>query len=93
VRRAGSAAIDLAYVASGRLDGFWEFGLNPWDMAAGILIVNEAGGRCSDMKDGPVDLRGPHVLADNGAIHGELIGLFSEIFRGQYRWPMVEMPR
>src|SRR5213079_3619409 len=63
VRRTGSAAIDLAYVACGRLDGFWEFGLNPWDMAAGILIVNEAGGRCSDMKGGPVDLRGPHLLA------------------------------
>lgn len=93
VRRAGSAAIDLAYVACGRLDGFWEFGLNPWDMAAGILIVNEAGGRCSNMKDGPVDLRGPHLLADNDAIHGELISLFAEVFRGEYRWPMVEMQR
>src|SRR5713226_7306202 len=49
VRRTGSAAIDLAYVASGRLDAFWEFGLNPWDMAAGILLVSEAGGRVSDM--------------------------------------------
>ena len=93
VRRAGSAALDLAYVASGRLDGFWEFGLNPWDMAAGILIVNEAGGRCSDMKGGPVDLRGPHLLADNAAIHPELVGLFGEIFRGEYRWPLVEMPK
>ena len=52
VRRAGSAALDLAYVASGRLDGFWEFGLNPWDMAAGILLITEAGGKCSDMQAG-----------------------------------------
>src|ERR1700687_1956010 len=53
VRRAGSAALDLAYVACGRLDGFWEFGLNPWDMAAGILLITEAGGKGSDMKGRP----------------------------------------
>jgi myo-inositol-1(or 4)-monophosphatase len=88
VRRAGSAALDLAYVASGRLDGFWEFGLNPWDMAAGILLITEAGGKCSDMKDGPVDLRGPHLLADNGLVHGQIIDLFAEIFRGEYRHPI-----
>src|SRR5580692_4903842 len=69
VRRAGSAALDLAYVASGRLDAFWEFGLKPWDMAAGILLVGEAGGKCSDMRGGPVALRNPHLLADNGTIH------------------------
>jgi len=91
VRRAGSAAIDLAYVACGRYDAFWEFGLNPWDMAAGILLVNEAGGKCSDMKGGPVDLRGPHILTDNAAIHDELVSLFAEIFRGQYRHPMPEI--
>jgi myo-inositol-1(or 4)-monophosphatase len=88
VRRAGSAALDLAYVASGRLDGFWEFGLNPWDMAAGILLITEAGGKCSDMKDGPVDLRGPHLLADNGLVHGQIVDLFAEIFRGEYRYPI-----
>jgi myo-inositol-1(or 4)-monophosphatase len=88
VRRAGSAALDLAYVASGRLDGFWEFGLNPWDMAAGILVVTEAGGKCSDMHGGPVDLRGPHLLADNGAIHEEILGVFGEVFRGEFRHPM-----
>jgi len=88
VRRAGSAALDLAYVASGRLDGFWEFGLNPWDMAAGILVVTEAGGTCSDMHGGPVDLRGPHLLADNGAIHEEMLGVFAEVFRGEFRHPM-----
>src|SRR5213079_3675528 len=66
VRRGGSAAIDLAYVSCGRLDAFWEFGLNPWDMAAGMLLVTEAGGRCSDMNGKPALLRGPHLLADNG---------------------------
>ena len=91
VRRAGSAALDLAYVACGRLDAFWEFGLNPWDMAAGVLIVSEAGGTCSDMKGGPVNLRGPHVLADNAAIHTEMLELFAEIFAGRYRFPMPQI--
>jgi myo-inositol-1(or 4)-monophosphatase len=91
VRRAGSAALDLAYVASGRLDGFWEFGLNPWDMAAGILLINEAGGKCSDMKGGPVNLRGPHLLADNGLVHQQILDLFGEIFRGEYRHPIPDI--
>src|SRR5712691_2965251 len=76
VRRAGSAALDLAYVASGRLDGFWEFGLNPWDMAAGILLIEEAGGKCSDMQGGPVDIRGPHLLATNAVIHQQIVEVF-----------------
>jgi myo-inositol-1(or 4)-monophosphatase len=88
VRRAGSAALDLAYVACGRLDGFWEFGLNPWDMAAGILLIEEAGGKCSDMHGQPMDLRGPHVLADNASIHQPMVELFSEIFQGNYRHPI-----
>jgi myo-inositol-1(or 4)-monophosphatase len=92
VRRAGSAALDLAYVACGRLDAFWEFGLSPWDMAAGILLVNEAGGACSDMKGGPVNLMGPHLLTDNGAIHEEILGLFGDIFRGNHRYAMPVMP-
>jgi len=91
VRRAGSAALDLAYVACGRLDGFWEFGLNPWDMAAGVLLVNEAGGACSDMNGAPMSLRGPHLLSDNGAIHAEMLDLFAAIFRGEYRWPIPEI--
>jgi len=91
VRRAGSAALDLAYVASGRLDGFWEFGLNPWDMAAGILLITEAGGKCSDMKGGPVTLRGPHLVADNGLVHQQILDLFGEIFRGEYRHPIPEI--
>jgi myo-inositol-1(or 4)-monophosphatase len=88
VRRAGSAALDLAYVASGRLDAFWEFGLKPWDMAAGILLIEEAGGKCSDMQGGPVDIRGPHLLTDNGLIHQPMLGLFGEIFKGEYRNPI-----
>jgi len=88
VRRAGSAALDLAYVASGRLDGFWEFGLNSWDMAAGILLIAEAGGKCSDMKGGSVSLRGPHLLADNGLVHQQIVDLFGEVFRGEYRHPI-----
>ena len=91
VRRAGSAALDLAYVACGRLDAFWEFGLNPWDMAAGVLLIREAGGVCTDMRGGPLNLRGPHVLADNGLVHEEIIELFGEIFEGKYRFALPEM--
>jgi myo-inositol-1(or 4)-monophosphatase len=91
VRRAGSAALDLAYVASGRLDGFWEFGLNPWDMAAGILLIAEAGGKCSDMRGGPVALRNPHLLADNGLVHEGMLGLFDDVFRGKYRYPIPQI--
>lgn len=91
VRRAGAAALDLAYVACGRLDAFWEFGLNPWDMAAGWLLVEEAGGRCSDMKGGPLSVRGPHLLADNGHIHEEMVEFFGEIFQGQFRYALPEI--
>lgn len=88
IRRSGSAALDLAYAACGRLEGFWEFGLNPWDVAAGILLVREAGGACSDMKGGPAAVDGPHLLADNGLIHEELLALFADVFNGVYRVPM-----
>ena len=92
VRRTGSAALDLAYVACGRLDVFWEFGLNPWDMAAGTLLVEEAGGRVSDMKGAPHSVRSsPHVLADNGTLHGQVLEIFGEIFRGQFRAPVPQM--
>ena len=93
VRRAGSAALDLAYVACGRLDAFWEFGLSPWDMAAGVLLIREAGGACSDMFGGPVNLRGPHLLTDNRIIHQEMLDLFGEIFAGRFRYPMPEIGR
>jgi len=88
VRRGGSAAIDLAYVAAGRLDGFWEFGLNPWDMAAGKLLVQEAGGRVTDMEGGAHSLKSPHLLADNGQLHEETLQAFAEIFRGDLRVPV-----
>jgi myo-inositol-1(or 4)-monophosphatase len=88
VRRGGAAAIDLAYVACGRLDGSWEFGLSPWDMAAGRLLVDEAGGISTDMNGGIHRLTSPHILANNGLIHTEVTTLFSEIFRGEYRHPM-----
>ncbi len=91
VRRAGAAALDLAYVACGRLDAFWEFGLNPWDMAAGALLVREAGGKCGDMHGGPFHLRGPHMLADNSLLNAPMVEVFAEIFAGQYRYQMPEM--
>lgn len=84
IRRTGSAAIDLAYVASGRSDGFWEFGLNPWDMAAGILMVEEAGGRVSDMRGRGHSLSGRHILATNGRIHEPVLGVFGEVFAGRF---------
>jgi myo-inositol-1(or 4)-monophosphatase len=91
VRRGGSAAIDLAYTACGRLDGFWEFGLNPWDMAAGSLLVEEAGGKVSGMKGEAYSVVGPYILADNGLVHAEALDLFAEIFAGKYRYPMPEI--
>ena len=91
VRRCGSAAIDLAFVASGRLDAFWEFGLNPWDMAAGRLLVAEAGGKFSGMHGEPHQLRGPDLLVDNGLVHEEILELFGEIFRGEYRVPIGQI--
>ncbi len=91
VRRAGSAALDLAYVACGRLDAFWEFGLNPWDIAAGVLLIREAGGACSDMHGGMLEMRGPHILADNSLLHAPILALFAEIFAGKYRFALPEM--
>lgn len=89
VRRTGSAAIDLAYVSCGRLDFFWEFGLNPWDMAAGTLLVEEAGGRVTDMNGGAHSVvASKNLLVDNGAVHDEVLEIFGEIFRGQFRYPM-----
>ena len=91
VRRAGAAAIDLAYVACGRLDLFWEFSLNPWDMAAGALLVREAGGTVTDMHGAPFNLRGEHILADNGAVHRETLDLFAEIYAGKFRVPLPQL--
>ena len=83
VRRAGSAALDLANVACGRYDGFWEFNLNPWDTAAGVLLVQEAGGVVTRFDNSPFRLDSREVLASNGLIHQELIAQFAEIFAGR----------
>jgi myo-inositol-1(or 4)-monophosphatase len=83
VRRAGSAALDLAYVAAGRLECFWEFNLNPWDTAAGILLVTEAGGLVTDFSGEPYRLDSREILASNGLIHEELVSLFSDLFAGR----------
>ena len=74
IRRDGSAALDLCYVAAGRLDAYWELKLHPWDVAAGFLIVEEAGGRISDFRNGPADRSGREVVATNGAVHDQLLG-------------------
>jgi myo-inositol-1(or 4)-monophosphatase len=74
IRRDGSAALDLCYVAAGRLDAYWELKLHPWDVAAGFLIVEEAGGRVGDFEGGSADRSGREVVATNGHLHAELLG-------------------
>ena len=81
VRRAGSAALDLASVACGRFDGFWEFGLNPWDTAAGVLLVREAGGTATDFAGRPYQLGARELLASNTKIHAEMQALAAEVER------------
>lgn len=83
VRRLGSAALDLAYVAAGRFDGFWEEGLHPWDTAAGILLVDEAGGRISDFKGNPFRPYSKEILATNGRLHYNMIELLDPERSGQ----------
>ena len=73
VRRDGSAALDLAYVACGRFDGFWEDGLSPWDIAAGALLISEARGRVTNFNDQPLDIYNEQVLATNGLIHDPMM--------------------
>jgi len=81
VRRSGAAALDLAYVAAGRYDGYWEFGTQPWDIAAGILLVREAGGFVSDLAGGQTMLTSGNVLAANGPLHLPLAALLKEAIR------------
>jgi len=88
VRRAGSAALDLAYVAAGRMEGFWEFNLNPWDTAAGILLVEEAGGRVTDFSGNHYRIASEEILASNGRIHSELLDLFGDMFAGRNLAPI-----
>jgi len=73
VRRDGAAALDLAYVACGRFDGFWEEGLKPWDVAAGVLLIEEAGGRVSNYDNSPFSIYRPPILASNGLLHQEMM--------------------
>ena len=83
VRRAGSAALDLCNVACGRFDGFWEFNLNPWDTAAGVLIVEEAGGKVTRFDGSAFELNSRETLASNGLVHEALLQEFQEIFGGR----------
>ena len=75
VRRDGSAAIDMAYVACGRFDGFWEEGLNPWDIAAGVLMIREAGGLVTNYDGSPLSIYKPPICASNGVIHDEMLAV------------------
>ena len=83
VRRAGSAGLDLAYVACGRLEAFWEFKLNPWDTSAGYLLVEEAGGTVTHFDGGKFTLDSREVFASNGLVHAEMQGLFEDMFAGR----------
>lgn len=83
VRRLGSAAIDLCYVAAGRMDGFWERDLKPWDIAGGALIVEEAGGRITNMDGQPFTSRGGHVLATNGHLHDSMLDVIARFREGR----------
>jgi myo-inositol-1(or 4)-monophosphatase len=88
VRRAGSAALDLAYVACGRIDAFWEFKLNPWDTSAGYLLVEEAGGRITHFDGSKFTLDSREVFATNGLIHAEMRALFEDMFAGRNLEPI-----
>lgn len=81
IRRLGSAAMDLSYVAAGRFDGFWEVNLNPWDMAAGVLCIQEAGGRVTDFFGNPSNVYKKQVLATNNAIHEAMLAVLKKAYR------------
>ncbi len=93
VRRAGSAALDLAYTAAGRIDAYWEFNLNPWDTSAGALLVEEAGGTMSGFAGAPFQLNSREVLATNGLLKDELLGVFNDIFSGRDLSPLPSAKR
>lgn len=78
LRRTGSAALDLCYVAAGRFDGFWEVKLNPWDMAAGVVILREAGGKVTDLSGKPHSLYGQELVSSNGLLHDAMISVIQE---------------
>jgi myo-inositol-1(or 4)-monophosphatase len=79
VRRLGSAVLYLAWLACGRLDGYWELRLGPWDVAAGSLLVEEAGGRITDLTGGALDLDSPSLVASNGRIHSAILKVLREV--------------
>lgn len=79
VRRMGSAAIDMVYVAAGRYEGFWEVALNPWDMAAGAVIIREAGGMLSDFSGRPFSIYNKEIVASNGLVHDEMLGVLKKV--------------
>jgi myo-inositol-1(or 4)-monophosphatase len=85
VRRLGSAAIDLCYVAAGRFDGFWEQHLKPWDVAAGALIVEEAGGRVTGIDGSPFDHSAAHLVASNGHVHDQILAVIRDVRAGRSR--------
>ena len=93
VRRPGSAATDLAYVAAGRLDAFWEFNLHPWDVAAGKLLVAEAGGKVTDATGAPHTMTSNAVMASNGLLHAQLLDEINAIFAGEYSAPLPPLAR
>ena len=83
VRRAGAAALDLAYCAAGRFDAYWEFNLNPWDTAAGALLVEEAGGTMTGFDGAPFRLESREILATNGLVKETLLEFFADMFAGR----------
>jgi myo-inositol-1(or 4)-monophosphatase len=83
VRRMGSAVIYFAYIAAGRIDGYWELRLGPWDVAAGALLVEEAGGRVTDLDGAPLDLDTPRVVASNGRIHEDMLRVLKDVRGGR----------
>ena len=85
IRRYGAASLDLAYVAAGRFDGFWESGLGPWDMAAGILLVREAGGFASDLDGGRRIFDSGGILAGNDKIHAAMLKILKKLGRERDR--------
>jgi myo-inositol-1(or 4)-monophosphatase len=82
VRRLGSAALDLCYVAAGRFEGFWEQHLKPWDVSAGALIVTEAGGRVTGMDGAPFDPGAAHLVASNGHVHDQMLSVIGDFRAG-----------
>ncbi|MBI5575416.1 MAG: inositol monophosphatase [Deltaproteobacteria bacterium] len=82
IRRDGSAALDMCYLACGRFDGFWELSLKPWDTAAGLLILKEAGGIATRLDGSPYDIHQPDILASNGRIHGQMLDVLKRTGKG-----------